>query len=159
MLKITLKLILKLLKTTLKLINAQLKHENIKLNINVLSFKIKSYKNELKQVFLNILNNAKDAILSKRTKETFEAYISISVKKEKKKFILSFCNNGGNIDKDIINKIFEPYFSTKFETKGTGIGLYMTKTIIESNMQGKIKVYNIKDGVCFNIILPLSLGE
>ena len=145
--------------SSLDLIQAQFKHENIKLNINVSSFKIKSYENELKQVFLNILNNAKDAILIKRAKEKFEAYISINVKKEKKELIITFCNNGGNIDKNIINRVFEPYFTTKFETQGTGIGLYMTKNIVETNMQGKIEVDNIKDGVCFNIILPLSLGE
>ncbi len=145
--------------STLELISAQLKDENICLNINVQSLIFKSYENELKQSLLNILNNAKDAILSKKSTEEFEAYINIDVKREKNNLTISLSNNGGIIQNDIINRVFEPYFTTKFETQGTGIGLYMTKIIIETNMHGKIEVKNIKDGVCFDIILPLEVGE
>ncbi len=132
---------------------------------------MESYENELKQAVLNILNNAKDAIIQRREKEQFDAVIKIVVKKveggkvknmfekfdSKKNFaIISISNNGGEIKEDIIDRIFEPYFTTKFESQGTGIGLYMTKVIVEKNLEGKISVKNIKNGVDFELILPIK---
>lgn len=68
---------------------------------------------------------------------------------------IEITNNGGNIDEEILYKIYEPYFTTKFEMQGTGIGLYMTKSIIETNMKGKIEVENISEGVKFIITLNI----
>ncbi len=113
-----------------------------------------NYENELKQSLLNILNNAKDAILQRREIEDFTAKIKINVKKCKNSVVVSIENNGGEIDKDIIDRIFEPYFTTKFETQGTGLGLYMTKIIVEKNLSGQIEVKNISNGVRFIIELP-----
>jgi signal transduction histidine kinase len=73
---------------------------------------------------------------------------------EKREVVVTISNNGGNISDEIMERIFEPYFTTKFETQGTGIGLYMCKTIVETNMQGQITAQNIKDGVSFIIHLP-----
>ncbi len=128
---------------------------NEKINISLKSepIEITNYENELKQAILNILNNAKDAILLKKEKNDFDPYIHIVIEEEDTKIKIKISNNAGNIDTQIIQKIFEPYFTTKFETQGTGIGLYMTKSIIESNMNGKIEVKNIEDGVEFIIIL------
>jgi PAS domain S-box-containing protein len=141
----------------LKISKEQFEHDNIEVNIETVDVIITNYENELKQSLLNILNNAKDAIIKKREKEEYNAFINIKVIEKQKNVKIIIQNNGGEINRDIIEKIFEPYFTTKFETQGTGIGLYMTKTIIETNMKGKIKVENMNNGVRFMIILPLQV--
>ncbi|MGB7403668.1 MAG: PAS domain-containing sensor histidine kinase [Arcobacter sp.] len=141
--------------TLLYMVKNQYEIQNIKINFEYEEVKITNYENELKQALLNILNNAKDALLMKKEKENFEAHINISLKKDNEKMNLEITNNGGNIDEDILYKIFEPYFTTKFEMQGTGIGLYMTKSIIETNMKGKIEVENTSDGVKFIITLNI----
>jgi PAS domain S-box-containing protein len=141
--------------TLLYMVRNQYESENIKINFEYENIEITNYENELKQALLNILNNAKDALLSKKHIEDFDAFINIFLYKNKEKMILEISNNGGNIDEEILYKIFEPYFTTKFETQGTGIGLYMTKSIIETNMKGKIEVQNISDGVKFTITLNI----
>ncbi len=141
--------------TLLYMVRNQYESENIKINFEYEKVEITNYENELKQALLNILNNAKDALLMKKEKEDFEAIINISLKKDREKMKLEISNNGGNIDEEILYKIYEPYFTTKFERQGTGIGLYMTKSIIETNMKGKIEVENISDGVKFTITLNI----
>ncbi|WP_428025841.1 PAS domain-containing sensor histidine kinase [Arcobacter sp.] len=141
--------------TLLDMVRNQYESENIKINFEYEKVEITNYENELKQALLNILNNAKDALLMKKEKEDFDAIINISLKKDKEKMKLEISNNGGNIDEEILYKIYEPYFTTKFERQGTGIGLYMTKSIIETNMKGKIEVENISDGVKFTITLNI----
>lgn len=141
--------------TLLYMVKNQYESENIKINFDCNDVIISNYENELKQAILNILNNAKDALLVKKQNNKFDAIINIKVKEEKNKVKIEISNNGDNIKNDIIDRIFEPYFTTKFETQGTGIGLYMTKSIIETNMKGKIEVENIKDGVSFIITLNI----
>ena len=135
------------------MVKNQYESENIKIHIEYEEIEITNYENELKQSILNILNNAKDALLSKKEDNIFDAIININAKIVDDKVKIEISNNGNNIKNDIIDKIFEPYFTTKFETQGTGIGLYMTKAIIETNMKGKIEVENINDGVKFIITL------
>ena len=147
------------LDSTLEIIKAQLQNENIKLIMDIEDVVIKTFENELKQSFLNIFNNAQDAIHQKKKNEKFDAYIKITTKIEKENLLIYIENNGGEIDEETISKIFEPYFTTKFETQGTGIGLYMTKSIIETNMNGRISVDNISNGVCFKISLPLKIEK
>ena len=98
------------------------------------------------QVVLNILKNAEDNFLEKDIKE---AYIKITTNDK----VISICDNGGGISDDIIDKIFDPYFSTKDEKNGTGLGLYMSKRIVEEHHKAKLKVENTDDGVCFKIEL------
>ncbi|MBF0458142.1 MAG: response regulator [Nitrospirae bacterium] len=116
------------------------------------------YPNEFKQVILNILNNSKDAITSKKDTHT-RAYglieITIRNNAERDKIIISIRDNGGGIPEQVIARIFEPYYTTKGET-GTGIGLYMSKTIIETNMGGSLTVRNVDDGAEFVIILDIT---
>jgi signal transduction histidine kinase len=115
------------------------------------------YKNEFSQVILNILNNAKDAIVINNIDN---GYIDIDIiqKEDRTEVILS--DNAGGIPDDIINKIFEPYFTTKDDQGGTGIGMYMSKIIVENSMNGEFKVSNYKNadteevGARFYIILP-----
>ena len=130
-------------------------YENIKIDIECIDITINNFENELKQAILNILNNAKDAINEKKENEKFDAKIDIKVFIEDEKLNISIFNNGGNISDEIIDRIFEPYFTTKFESQGTGIGLYMTKSIIETNMKGNLEVKNIEDGVEFIITLNI----
>ncbi|MBU3015993.1 PAS domain-containing protein [Poseidonibacter lekithochrous] len=147
--------------TLLHMVKNQYESEDIKIEFNSNNLIITNYENELKQAILNILNNAKDALLtkiskmSKEEKNKFEALIKISLIQEDKNIRIEILNNGGNINDEIIDRIFEPYFTTKFEHQGTGIGLYMTKSIIETNMKGKIEVLNINDGVKFIITLSI----
>ena len=141
--------------TLLYMVKNQYESQNIKIQYESNEIIITNYENELKQSILNILNNAKDALLSKKESNDFEALIKISLKKENDKLKIEISNNGGSIDDDVIDRIFEPYFSTKFEHQGTGIGLYMTKSIIQNNMKGRIEVQNIEDGV--NFIITLSI--
>ena len=108
------------------------------------------YKNELSQVILNLLNNAKDALLEKQINNP---KVCIKFKEDEKDQYLYIQDNAGGIDVNIMNKIFDPYFSTKDKKNGTGLGLHITKTIIEKHSNGKIKVSNTKDGAIFEITL------
>jgi len=137
---------------TILLQKAQLQDYNISLETHLQSIKIKGYKNEFMQVILNLISNAKDAIIEKREKlGEFKGKIIISNEKNDERVIIKIKDNGGGIPKDIQERIFEPYFTTKDEGKGTGIGLYMVKEIIE-RMSGKIKIDNLENGVEFVII-------
>jgi signal transduction histidine kinase len=126
--------------TTHRILANQLSHHHIDLNISGLDFQIHGYKNEFQQVLLNIINNARDALLEKQI--NFPT-IRINLKEESTYNLIIIEDNAGGIDAGIIERVFEPYFTTKDEGKGTGLGLYMCKMMIEENMQGKLMVENI----------------
>lgn len=109
------------------------------------------FPSEFSQVILNLLNNAKDELIEHDIKDK---KVLIRLIQQDESIRIEVEDNAGGIPEDIIEKIFDPYFSTKEEGKGTGIGLYMSKTIIETNMQGKLLVENTGQGACFSIILP-----
>ena len=111
------------------------------------------YEGEFSQVILNILANAKDALVETNVDDK---KVIIDIYKETEFVCISIKDNAKGIPLEIIDKIFEPYFSTKEEGKGSGIGLYMSKTIIESNMFGKIFVKNIDNGVEFLIKIKIN---
>ena len=133
---------------TIKVIGKSLENNNVKVDIILNSKKeIKTYPRELMQVFINILNNAKEALIDNNVDNKT---IIIEVDNQENGVIITICDNGGGIDKAILPKIFNPYFSTKHNKSGTGLGLYMSKTIIEKHLNGIIRVYNNKnDGACF----------
>jgi signal transduction histidine kinase len=106
------------------------------------------YKNEFIQVMLNLIKNAKDILVDKNIQNP---KITIISRCKKDKLIVEVCDNGGGIDKNIIDKVFDPYFSTKDKHNGTGLGLYMSKMIIEEHLDGKLSVFNSKEGACFKI--------
>jgi PAS domain S-box-containing protein len=114
---------------------------------------VKGYRGEFKQVIANIIYNAIDAINSHRTPET-RGKISIDIRPSEEKVRVAISDNGGGVSDDVAGKIFFPYFSTKPDSKGTGIGLYMSKVIIEEHMNGSLYFENIEDGACFIVELP-----
>jgi C4-dicarboxylate-specific signal transduction histidine kinase len=104
--------------------------------------------NEFSQVILNILMNAKDALLERKVAAP---RVKVRLFSEDGNVVLTISDNGGGIPPEIMDKIFDPYFTTKGPDKGTGIGLFMSKTIIEKNMNGTLSVRNTKEGAEFRI--------
>ena len=143
----------KVKETTQAVVNmqlSQLKNYNITLNISGDEFVYKGLQSEYQQVILNIINNAKDALVSNNIKNpTIDIILN--------NYSISISDNAGGISQDIINRIFEPYFTTKEQGKGTGMGLYMSKMIIEDNMGGNLEVKNIDNGVIFIINLEKKI--
>ena len=121
-----------------KLISAQFKNHEITIIKEIEDIKIHGLENEFIQALINILNNAKDALLEKNSPRL----IMISTQNENNILYIRIIDNGGGIDENIINKVCEPYFTTKHQSKGTGIGLYMTEEIITKHMNGKLSISN-----------------
>jgi C4-dicarboxylate-specific signal transduction histidine kinase len=111
-----------------------------------------TYKNELTQVLLNILHNSKDAFESCRQENK---KIAIDCSKKDDEITIEINDNAGGIEESILQKIFEPYFSTKKEKNGTGLGLYMSRIIVTKHLQGEIEAKNSKDGASFIIRMPI----
>jgi len=111
---------------------------------------IETYNNEILQALLNILKNAIDHFA---TENIPTPSIMIKGYEEGNKFIIELIDNGGGIPEKILDKIFDPYFSTKDDKNGTGLGLYMTKTMIEDHCKGTIEVSNLNGGARFKITL------
>lgn len=109
---------------------------------------IKGYRNEYSQVLLNILNNARDALAEGRTDDP---RVVITTRMENGKTVVTISDNGGGIPEHLIDRIFEPYFTTKGADAGTGVGLYMSKTIIEQSMNGRLTARNTADGAEFMV--------
>jgi nitrogen fixation/metabolism regulation signal transduction histidine kinase len=136
-------------------VGKSLENNNIKVEKNFQNInKIKTYSRELMQVFINILKNAKEALIELNPEDK---KINIEVLDEDDGVLVRICNNGEGIKADIIDKIFDPYFSTKDEKNGTGLGLYMSKIIVNKHLKGTISAHNIDNGVCFEIRLPYSI--
>ena len=134
---------------SLNIIKASLNNERIEVKLKLeYDDKVMMYDKEMMHVILNILKNAQDNF---REKDINRPWIEIVVQTDS----IRICDNGGGIDKEKIDKIFNPYFSTKSEKNGTGLGLYMSKTIIEEHHGGNISAYNTDSGVCFAI----TIGE
>jgi signal transduction histidine kinase len=135
-------------------IKGSYKISNIKIiNYTSTKIEIKNHKNELIQVLLNIFNNSKDAI---KEFNSANGIVLIDVMIDRNCIKITIQDNGGGIDQGIIDRVFEPYFTTKFKDEGTGIGLYMSKMIIEESMSGKLKLENRENGVLTTIKLPIN---
>ncbi|MEA1893283.1 MAG: PAS domain-containing sensor histidine kinase [Campylobacterota bacterium] len=137
-----------LIQSVLNIIDNTIRNKNIEIVQDLQSKTLfHTYSNEMKHVILNLVKNAEDALVENETKN---AKITIKTKDN----ILTISDNGGGIKAEILDKIFDPYFSTKKEKDGTGLGLYMSKTIIQEHCGGKISVSNANDGAVFEIVLP-----
>lgn len=133
-----------------------LKKHNINLNVNIKTDTLVcSYKSWLNQVLINIVKNAKDALLQSGVENMF---IDINLYQEGSYAIISICDNAGGIDESIKDRIFEPFFTTKQANNGTGLGLYMSRLILE-RLNGYIKVSSSDVGACFVIALPIRGAE
>lgn len=108
------------------------------------------YKNEFIQVVLNIIKNAQDVLVSRGVDNP---KIEINSIANTQNIVVKICDNGGGIESENLQKIFEPYFSTKDKKTATGLGLYMSKMIIEEHLGGRLSVTNTNDGACFEIEL------
>jgi PAS domain S-box-containing protein len=134
--------------STLSIMQAQLDKAEINILRTGETFTIIGYENEFRQAILNILANAKDAILQKQSRTpSLKGKIHIKFGANR----ITLYNNGGSVSPKVLERMFEPYFTTKFEDKGTGIGLYMTRSIIENNMDGTLVAKNRKRGIEFAI--------
>ncbi|WP_458701653.1 cache domain-containing protein [Sulfurospirillum sp. 1307] len=134
----------------LKVVDASLRYSNIIVEVDIdESLHVRGYKNEFSQVILNIISNSKDIAKKRDIKEPI---IKIYAKKTDKKIVLHVEDNCGGIEDENFEKIFEPYFTTKYDY-GTGIGLYMSKVIVENKMNGKIIASNTSFGALFKIVL------
>lgn len=134
-------------KKALEIMEPILESNKIEFQFNVIKDKqINAYENEYSQVILNILTNAKDVLISRQIQNP---KIIISINEKNDSIITTILDNAGGIENGYINHIFDPYFTTK--QKGSGIGLYMSKMIIESHFKGKIKVLNKDKGASFSI--------
>ena len=139
----------------LKIVSASINSKFINLICEIESenpIKITMIVGELSQVIINIVNNAKDVLLANKVKDS---WIKLELHKKDNTAIITIEDNGGGIPDDILPRIFEPYFTTKHKSQGTGLGLHMSYKIITESLGGKLYVKNTKYGAKFFIELPL----
>lgn len=141
----------KILDDTYAIVKDSLLNHNITLQTSYASeSEVDVYPRELMQVFVNLINNAKDALILKKCED---AQIHVKVFEDEEYVITEICDNGGGINEAILPKIFDPYFTTKDEKTGTGLGLYMSKMIINEHLHGTIEAFNKHTGACFRVKL------
>jgi C4-dicarboxylate-specific signal transduction histidine kinase len=140
----------------LSMLKQNLIDKNIDIRLNLGNYKpIYSYENEVIQVLINLLKNAQDALIEKKTPNPT---IKIIIDRQNNMQSIKIIDNAGGIKNDILENIFDPYFSTKSKN-GTGLGLYMSKMIIEEHMSGKLEVYNSDKGAIFKTTLPILINS
>ncbi|MBJ6751234.1 sensor histidine kinase [Geomonas anaerohicana] len=138
-----------ILAKTIKLVDASFRHANVAVSVIPQDdTAVEGFPNEFSQVLLNLLMNAKDALLERNVREPA---IAIRIFRENGKAVTTITDNAGGIPEDLMERIFDPYFTTKGPDKGTGIGLYMAKAIIEKHMGGRLSVRNVGGGAEFRI--------
>lgn len=146
-----------IIENSVAIIGAALESKGIELQIVYKENpKIKTHINEIKQVILNLLKNAEDVLMEKKVEE---AKISLTVQNDNEYVSIEVEDNGGGVAEDVMEKVFDPYFSTKKAKEGTGLGLYMSKTIVEEHCGGKLLLENKNDGALFSIKIPRYEGE
>jgi len=140
-------------KGAFEIVSSTLEHKNIALLPEFgCKKKIMVFVNELRQVILNLIKNSEDILVEKKVKKP---YIKVKTYDDESYSYMEISDNGGGIKEELIDKIFDPYFSTKTKKDGTGLGLYMSKIIVEDHCQGDLLISNTKDGVKFTIKIPI----
>ncbi len=145
--------VLEQIREAIALVESSFQHSNISIHIDASQdIKLMGFPNEYSQVLLNLLSNAKEAILAHN--QTLPGRVDIVLAEQNGQGFVLVRDNGGGIPGDILDRIFDPYFSTK--GKGSGIGLYMSKMIVERNMMGSITAKNIEGGAEFSVCTSLT---
>lgn len=138
---------------SLKMLEETFMNYDIKVDYNFSkSITLFGFPTEVLHVILNILQNAKDALTERNI---INKKIFITIKKDKNYAYVNILDNAGGIPSNIIEKIFEPYFTTKTYKRASGLGLFISKIIIEENMQGKLDFENVGEGSKFSIKIPV----
>jgi len=139
---------------TISLVREELESHGITIKlVKECDLTINGYKKEFSQVLLNIIHNAKEAIMSRQPAVPF---VEIVCSHKGKSALVTIKDNGGGIPSELMDKIFDPYFTTKFQSQGVGMGLYMSKMVIEKHMGGRIYARNSSSGAEVTIELPLE---
>lgn len=128
-----------ILEKTLSLVSSRLRNKEINIITHYDDIAFETLETELVHVFINIINNAIDAFET----VSHPKYLFITTKKAKDSILISIKDNAGGIDNTVISRVFEPYFTTKDASKGTGIGLYICKEVVVKHLKGKIDVKNV----------------
>ena len=149
----------KSIQNVLSILDAQIQSSEIKNSLySECDISLFGVENEFKQVIFILLNNAIEAIrIGINDNNIEEGNIAVTLRCENNQGIIEISDNGGGINNEIINSIFDAYFTTKGDANGTGVGLYIAKNIIESRMKGSLNVKNIEGGSCFTMVLPLVM--
>ena len=135
----------------LDLMEVSLKYNQISIKVDLEpDIRIMGLHNEFAHVLFNVLNNARDAIVESKVEDK---YISIRTFSKDKEVVIEINNTGNQIPDETLEKLFQPYFTTKGDKDGTGVGLYISRIIVEQRMNGKINLENVEDGVCCRIML------
>ncbi|MBT7117121.1 MAG: HAMP domain-containing histidine kinase, partial [Campylobacteraceae bacterium] len=138
---------------SISLLGKTILDEHISIKTNIEDAKLTGVSNELTQVFINLIQNSKDAFISNKISNRI---ILLTIKQDNNILIIDFKDNAGGITTDIIESIFEPYFTTKHQYQGTGLGLFMSKMICEQSFDGNISVNSQDNTTVFRIELPIK---
>jgi len=143
--------VLEIVKKTICLLEGNLKAHQITTEVKSNGDPVvNGYPNEFSQVLVNIMVNARDALVAQ---EVASPKISIEIGMEGERTVLTITDNAGGIPEEVLSKIFDPYFTTKGPDQGTGVGLFLSKTIIEKNMGGTLSASNVGPGAQFRIVI------
>jgi len=141
---------------SLKIVISTLEANHIKL-INNIDYsnpiKLEVVVGELSQVIINIINNAKDILLERKVED---AWIKVGLEQNSSFVTICIEDNGGGVPSEIISKIFDPYFTTKHKSQGTGLGLHMSYKIVTESLGGELKVSNSTNGALFKVTIPIN---
>ena len=141
-----------IIRESISTVEGGLKENKIQLSLKIdANYECECYASQLKQILIILLNNAKDALIDRNT---FNAKIEVETVHKDDENIIKISDNAGGITKSVMRKIFEPYYTTKHKSVGTGIGLYMARKIIQERHNGSLYVENIDRGTAFSINLP-----
>ncbi|SMP37867.1 PAS domain S-box protein [Anoxynatronum buryatiense] len=146
-------LLSEVIRQSLALVQPHLNKLSIKVELQELDeIRLFGYSREYAQVVINLLNNSRDALLRQQPSHP---QISIFIKKEGSLAIMTIEDNGGGIPENLMDRVFEQYYTTKKDYQGAGLGLYISRMIIENGMGGKISAKNISEGASFRVEVPL----